>query len=235
MLNYEIRGLTPISPISIFSAIAPKYDLGNTVLSLGIHHLWRRKAVKLSGAKPGDKILDCATGTGSLALAFRKAVGEKGEVTGVDFCPEMLEIAKTKSAGTGIDFAIADVQKMPFENNRFDIASIAFGIRNMDDPVACLKEMGRVVRKGGVVVILELGQPRGFTKPLFNLYRKLVIPSVGGLLTGNRGAYEYLLDSSSTFPCGDRFLGLMKEAGVFTEVKAMPLWPGLAYIYTGRK
>jgi len=219
----------------MFSAIAPSYDLGNNVLSLGIHHGWRRKAVRLSGAKPGDRVLDCATGTGALALLFKKAVGEKGEVTGVDFCPEMLDIARKKSAAAGIHFETADILELPFTDNQFDIASIAFGIRNMEEPIACLKEMGRVVKKGGRVVILELGQPRGLTKPPFNLYRKWIIPSIGGLLTGNRAAYEYLLESSSTFPCGDKFLELMKEAGVFTETGATSLWPGLAYVYTGTK
>ena len=114
-----------------------------------------------------------------------------------------------------------------------DVASIAFGIRNVDDPVKCLSEMARVVRPGGRVVVLEFGQPTGFFGALFRFYSKVVMPRVGGLLTGNRAAYEYLPRTSAAFPAGERFLGLMEQSGGYKERVAHPLTFGTSYVYVG--
>ncbi|WP_426751974.1 bifunctional demethylmenaquinone methyltransferase/2-methoxy-6-polyprenyl-1,4-benzoquinol methylase UbiE [Myxococcus sp. Y35] len=219
----------------MFSSIATKYDVTNEVLSFGIHRLWRRKAVRLSGAKDGDRILDCASGTGDLALAFKRKVGTSGRVVGTDFCPEMLESApaKAEKAGLQVEFQVADAMDLPFAANSFDVASISFGIRNVDDPVKCLKEMARVVRPGGRVVVLEFGQPTGAFGALFRFYSKTVMPAVGGLLTGNRAAYQYLPRTSAAFPAGDRFLDLMDQAGAYAERAAHPLTFGTAYVYVG--
>ena len=147
----------------MFSSIATRYDVTNEVLSFGIHRLWRRSAVRLSGAREGNAVLDCATGTGDLALAFKRKVGASGRVMGTDFCKEMLDNAPAKAAREGlqVEFQVADAMALPFADASFDVASIAFGIRNVDDPVKCLKEMARVVRPGGRVVVLEFGQPTG--------------------------------------------------------------------------
>jgi demethylmenaquinone methyltransferase/2-methoxy-6-polyprenyl-1,4-benzoquinol methylase len=219
----------------MFSSIATRYDVTNEVLSLGIHRLWRRKAVRLSGAKPGDAVLDCATGTGDLALAFKRRVGGAGRVVGTDFCKEMLDSAPAKAAREGLqlEFQVADAMALPFADNSFDVASIAFGIRNVDDPVKCLGEMARVVRPGGRVVVLEFGQPTGFFGALFRFYSKVVMPRVGGLLTGNRAAYEYLPRTSAAFPSGDRFLTLMDQTGAYQERVAHPLTFGTSYVYVG--
>ncbi|AKF81874.1 ubiquinone biosynthesis protein UbiE [Myxococcus fulvus 124B02] len=219
----------------MFSSIATKYDVTNEVLSFGIHRLWRRTAVRLSQAKPGDSVLDCASGTGDLALAFKRKVGATGHVIGTDFCAEMLESgpAKAAKAGLAVDFQVADAMDLPFEDNRFDVASIAFGIRNVDDPVKCLKEMGRVVKPGGRVVVLEFGQPTGAFGALFRFYSKTVMPTVGGLLTGNRAAYEYLPRTSAAFPAGERFLSLMDQSGAYAERSAHPLTFGTANVYVG--
>ncbi|WNG17071.1 bifunctional demethylmenaquinone methyltransferase/2-methoxy-6-polyprenyl-1,4-benzoquinol methylase UbiE [Cystobacter fuscus] len=219
----------------MFSSIATRYDVTNEVLSLGIHRLWRRKAVRLSGAKPGDAVLDCATGTGDLALAFKRQVGEAGRVMGTDFCKEMLDSAPAKAEREGlrVEFQVADAMALPFADNSFDVASIAFGIRNVDDPVKCLSEMARVVRPGGRVVVLEFGQPTGFFGALFRFYSKVVMPRVGGLLTGNRAAYEYLPRTSAAFPAGDRFLALMEQSGGYKERVAHPLTFGTSYVYVG--
>ncbi|EPX56259.1 2-heptaprenyl-1,4-naphthoquinone methyltransferase [Cystobacter fuscus DSM 2262] len=219
----------------MFSSIATRYDVTNEVLSLGIHRLWRRKAVRLSGAKPGDAVLDCATGTGDLALAFKRQVGEAGRVMGTDFCKEMLDSAPAKAEREGlrVEFQVADAMALPFADNSFDVASIAFGIRNVDDPVKCLSEMARVVRPGGRVVVLEFGQPTGFFGALFRFYSKVVMPRVGGLLTGNRAAYEYLPRTSAAFPAGERFLGLMEQSGGYKERVAHPLTFGTSYVYVG--
>jgi demethylmenaquinone methyltransferase/2-methoxy-6-polyprenyl-1,4-benzoquinol methylase len=113
------------------------------------------------------------------------------------------------------------------------VASIAFGIRNVDDPVRCLREMARVVRPGGRVVVLEFGQPRGPFGALFRVYSRQVMPALGGLLTGNRSAYEYLPRTAAAFPAGDRFLALMSESGSFSQRGATPLLAGTAYVYVG--
>ncbi|QRK06128.1 bifunctional demethylmenaquinone methyltransferase/2-methoxy-6-polyprenyl-1,4-benzoquinol methylase UbiE [Archangium violaceum] len=219
----------------MFSSIATRYDVTNEVLSFGVHRLWRRAAVRLSGAREGNAILDCATGTGDLALAFKRKVGASGRVVGTDFCKEMLDSAPAKAAREGlqVEFQVADAMDLPFASDSFDVASIAFGIRNVDDPVKCLKEMARVVRPGGRVVVLEFGQPTGFFGALFRVYSKVVMPTIGGLLTGNRAAYEYLPRTSAAFPAGDKFLSLMDQAGAYQERVAHPMMFGTSYVYVG--
>jgi demethylmenaquinone methyltransferase/2-methoxy-6-polyprenyl-1,4-benzoquinol methylase len=220
----------------MFADISGDYDKINTVLSFGIHHLWRDQAVKLSGAKEGDKVLDCATGTGDLAIAFKKAVGDTGEALGTDFCAEMMESAPQKVAkqNLNIDFEVADVMNLPYEDDRFTLASIGFGIRNVDDPIQALREMGRVVVRGGRVVVLEFGQPNGLLKYPYEFYSQQVMPTVGGWLSGNREAYTYLPESSAHFPGGSDFVELMKEVGCFTRLKTKKLTGGIAYIYVGK-
>lgn len=219
----------------MFSHIAPRYDLANEVLSLGVHRLWRRAAIRLSGAVPGSAVLDCATGTGDLAIAFKRAVGSQGHVIGTDFCPEMLATAPAKSRRSGLEvqFEVADATALPYVARSFDIASIAFGIRNVDDPLTCLREMGRVTKAGGRVVVLEFGQPRGLFGSMFRVYSRTVMPWIGGLLTGDRAAYRYLPRTAAAFPSGERFLSVMSEAGVFEHCTATPLTFGTAYVYVG--
>lgn len=220
----------------MFSSIATRYDVTNEVLSFGIHRLWRRKAIRLSGAKPGDAVLDCATGTGDLAIAFKHTVGGDGRVVGTDFCPEMLESAPAKAAREGleIEFAVADAMDLRgYADDSFDVASISFGIRNVDDPVQCLKEMARVVKPGGRVVVLEFGQPNGLYGGLFRFYSKVLMPFVGGLLTGNRAAYQYLPRTAAAFPAGEKFLELMDRSGAYRKRVANPLTFGTAYVYVG--
>jgi demethylmenaquinone methyltransferase/2-methoxy-6-polyprenyl-1,4-benzoquinol methylase len=219
----------------MFSSIATRYDVTNEVLSFGIHRLWRRAAVRYSGAKEGDSVLDCATGTGDLALVFKRKVGASGRVVGTDFCPEMLQSApaKAQKEGLPVEFQVADAMALPFADATFDVASIAFGIRNVDDPVKCLKEMARVVKPGGRVVVLEFGQPQGVFGALFRFYSKTIMPAIGGLLTGNRAAYEYLPRTAAAFPAGERFLHLMDQAGAYRERVANPMTFGTSYVYVG--
>ncbi|MBX2987705.1 MAG: bifunctional demethylmenaquinone methyltransferase/2-methoxy-6-polyprenyl-1,4-benzoquinol methylase UbiE [Bdellovibrionaceae bacterium] len=220
----------------MFSQVAAGYDRANNVLSAGIHHLWRRKLVKLSGVRPGSAVLDCATGTGDLAIEFKKAVGPEGTVLGTDFCPEMLETAPMKARERGFDirFEVADVTRLPYEDHRFDVASISFGIRNVNDPVQALKEMARVTRPGGRVMVLEFGQVKApVIGPLYNWYSETVLPKIGGLITGQQQAYEYLQKSSSAFPCREDFLKLMDDSGAFADRRFTALTGGIAYIYTG--
>ncbi len=220
---------------AMFAEIAPKYDVANTVLSFGIHHFWRKKVIKLSNAQAGMSVLDCATGTGDLAIAFKKAVGASGSVLGTDFCAEMMEMAPAKSRAEGLDirFEVADAMDLPYAADSFDVASISFGIRNVDAPVQALRSMARVVRAGGKVVVLEFGQPHGVFGVLYRFYSNIVIPFVGGILTGKRDAYNYLNRTAAVFPSGNEFLSLMREAKVFSECIAIPLTFGVAYVYVG--
>ena len=216
----------------MFRTISGRYDRANTVMSAGVHHLWRRRAVRFSGAKPGDRVLDCATGTGDLAIAFQKAVGSAGTVIGTDFVAEMLDQAREKAPG--IRFEVADVTALPFEDHSFDIASISFGIRNVNDPKKGLSELARVVRPGGCVLVLEFGQPRSRSfGTLYDSYRKHVLPALGGAVTGERDAYDYLESSASRFPSGEQFVAMMQESARFASIDVKPLSFGIAYLYRG--
>lgn len=220
---------------SMFADIADDYDRINSVLSFGVHNGWRKKTVRESGAAPGERVLDCATGTGDLALEFKQAVGHEGYVLGTDFCREMIEHApgKAEKRELVVEFEVADAMDLPYEDSSFDISSIAFGIRNVDNPLQCLRELARVVKKSGRVVVLEFGQPSGMMKAPFNLYSRLIMPAVGGWISGNRDAYTYLPETSAAFPSGEAFLNLMDEAGSFSSSRAVKLTGGIAYVYIG--
>jgi demethylmenaquinone methyltransferase/2-methoxy-6-polyprenyl-1,4-benzoquinol methylase len=219
----------------MFADIAPDYDRVNTVLSMGVHDRWRRRAVQLAPAGKGFDVLDCATGTGDLAFEFAREVGPSGHVTGIDFVPGMVQRARAKGAkqSAGARFSVADALRLPFADDAFDLSSIAFGIRNVDDPVQCLREMARVVKHEGRVVVLEFGQPDGLMSLPYRFYSRHVIPRVGALLTGNREAYEYLPRTQAEFPCGEAFVDLMDEADVFASSSFESLTGGIAYIYVG--
>ncbi|MCM2282512.1 MAG: bifunctional demethylmenaquinone methyltransferase/2-methoxy-6-polyprenyl-1,4-benzoquinol methylase UbiE [Bdellovibrionaceae bacterium] len=235
MKSNAYQGPNPEKIRRMFSDISSRYDLANTVLSAGIHHLWRRKLVRWSDVGPGSRVLDCATGTGDLAIEFKKVVGS-GEVVGTDFCAEMLipAPAKAQAAGLDIRFETADVTHLAYQDAQFDAASISFGIRNVGDPARGLSEMARVVRPGGVVMVLEFGQPNSaLISSAYNFYSRKVLPKIGGLVTGHSKAYEYLQDSSALFPCREDFAALMKSTGRFASVEWRPLSLGIAYMYKG--
>lgn len=220
---------------NMFADIADDYDRINTVLSFGIHNAWRKRTVLESEAKPGDRVLDCATGTGDLALEFKRTVGHEGYVLGTDFCKEMIEHApgKAEDKKLVVEFEVADAMDLPYDENSFDVASIAFGIRNVDDPIICLKEMARVVKPGGRVVVLEFGQPKGALKMPYELYSRHVMPAIGGWISGNRDAYKYLPETSAKFPADDKFIELMMKSNSFSKCKAVKLTGGIAFVYIG--
>lgn len=222
----------------MFAEIAPSYDVANSVLSLGIHHLWKKKLVNLSGAKPGDSVLDTATGTGDLAIQFKKTVGDTGTVIATDFCEEILSHgpAKAAKAGLNITFKTADVTNLQFADQSFDIASISFGIRNVNNLSKAITELARVTKPGGRVMILEFGQMQiPVVKQTYNFYAKYLLPKIGGLISGKQAAYQYLNDSSQVFPSGESFKKLLIESGMFSRISVYPLMGGLAYIYKSEK
>jgi demethylmenaquinone methyltransferase/2-methoxy-6-polyprenyl-1,4-benzoquinol methylase len=220
----------------MFSQVAANYDKANSVLSVGIHHLWRKKLVKWSGAHLGQSVLDCATGTGDLAIAFKKVVGTTGTVIGTDFCEDMLSFAPQKAQvkNLEIQFEQADVTQLKYADNQFDISSISFGIRNVNNPSLGISEMARVTKPGGYVMVLEFGQmSTPVIGPLYHFYSEKILPFLGGFVTGQKEAYKYLQESSAQFPCREKFVELMIRTGHFSKVEYIPVSGGIAYIYKG--
>lgn len=225
------------SPINrMFASIAPRYDVANDILSLGLHRLWRQVLLKHSALKPGQRALDCATGTGDLALLLKRRAGAQGEVVGVDFCEPMLEVARKKAArqNLNVSFVSADVLALPHEAGYFDLATVAFGVRNFVPPNKGLAQMARVLKPGGRLLVLEFGLPPSRAwRRVYGAYSRYFIPRIGGLITGNRSAYAYLHNTSTTFPYGSDFLRLMRQAAKFTHLEAIALAGGIAYLYIG--
>lgn len=219
----------------MFAGIAPRYDRLNTILSLGLHHYWRWLAVRWSGVSETSTVLDCATGTGDLAFALKKKAPH-GVVVGRDFCLEMVEVARTKSTKYNIDvrFEQGDMMCLPDANCSYDLATVAFGIRNVDDPSTALKEMARVVRSEGKVIVLEFGQPEGVLfGPLYRWYSRWIIPLLGRMVSKDRDAYEYLPETAARFPCGTAFERIMQETNCFDSVSIRPLNAGVLWYYEG--
>lgn len=219
----------------MFSDISQDYDKMNDILSFRLHHLWRKNVVKLAELKPDFKVLDCASGTGDLAIEFKANLSQLSEVIATDFCQEMLDFIEPKAQKANVDLKVqtADVMNLPFENAYFDIASISFGIRNVDEPVVGLKEMARVVKSNGKVIILETGQPRGINKLFYNVYGKYIMPMLGNIFAKNKTAYTYLPTTAAKFPYGEEFVKLMKQTNAFAEISYYPQTFGVSYIYVG--
>jgi len=215
----------------MFGAIAGRYDLNNRLHSFGRDQAWRRCAVRMSGLKPTDEVLDAACGTGDLSRAFAAAGAKR--VVGLDFTPEMLAIARTKRAGA-VEFIEGDAMNLPFADASFDVVSIAFGIRNVSDPARALREFRRVLRPAGRLVVLEFSRPRSRLLAWGNdLYTKRIMPISATLISGDRsGAYRYLPRSIDTFLTREAMTGAMREAG-FTDISERPLTFGVCVCYRG--
>lgn len=220
----------------LFSSISGSYDKANDVITLGLARGWRKNLVDWSGASEGLRVLDCATGTGDLAIEFKKYVGQTGKVIGSDFCADMLKVAPGKAKRDNVDviFELGDVTALNYPSDEFDITSIAYGIRNVVDPVKALCEMARVTKPGGYVMILETGETETpVIKKMVNFYFEHVVPKLGGWVSGKRDAYEYLQNSSRSFPSGEDFMELMEATDAYSNIEYRKLMGGASYIYRG--
>lgn len=224
----------------MFGQIARRYDFLNHLLSLGIDHYWRWRTVRRVRPEGTLPILDVCTGTGDLALAFDRAAGRRLNIVAADFCHEMLDIGRQKSAKAGaaerITFLEADTENLPLPSNAFQIVSVAFGLRNVSDTDRGLSEMVRVAAPGGRVAVLEFSSPTWQPfKAIYGWYFRNVLPRIGQLLARNStAAYEYLPESVGQFPQGEALAARMRAAGL-SEVCCIPLTLGVATLYIGNK
>jgi demethylmenaquinone methyltransferase/2-methoxy-6-polyprenyl-1,4-benzoquinol methylase len=223
---------------AMFDRIAKRYDLMNRLLSLGMDGGWRRVAAREANLREGDRALDIASGTGDLAFEMAKRVGPKGYVVGLDIAHEMLVLGHAKSMARHerrVDHHEGDAMSLPYPDNTFRAATMAFGGRNVPDLTGSFREMTRVLQPGGRVVFLELNRPKlwGF-RHLFDFYFHTFSPLVGGLISGEKAAYEYLPRSVDNFEDVQAIKRCMEAAGL-VNVKIDPLMFGVANIHVGTK
>ncbi|OGU57851.1 MAG: ubiquinone biosynthesis protein UbiE [Ignavibacteria bacterium GWF2_33_9] len=225
---------------NMFASISGNYDKMNSILSFGIHHRWRKVTVNEANLQSGQRVLDCATGTGDLAFAFWERLNKitdtlPNQVIGTDFCEDMMIYAheKNEKIGNAVKFEFADVMSLQYESDTFDISSISFGIRNVDDPKRGVSELARVVKPGGKVLILEFGQPNGLFAVPYKIYSKYIMPQLGKLFASDKSAYTYLPVTASKFPAAENFLDIMNSTGQFSKTYYRKLTFGVAYLYVG--
>jgi len=225
---------------SVFSQIANRYDLMNSVLSFRQHKLWRRFAMKHAQLQSGGDALDVACGTGDWTLALAHAVGREGRVVGLDFCVPMLDVARKKLGKRGllqqqVTLLEGDAMNLPFADNSFDAVTIGFALRNVPDILTVLREMTRVVRPGGQVISLELSKPEApIFKSVYYLYFNRILPFVGSLAVGKKTPYAWLPESLIDFPDRGGLEKLFNEAGLI-HVHSYPLTGGIAALHIGHK
>jgi len=217
----------------MFDRIARRYDLVNTVLSGGTDAGWRRRAARETGLSPGGSALDVACGSGKLTAELARNAGPNGRVVGLDFSPQMLEIARRDHPG--IEFIEGDALKLPFADAAFDASTIAFGLRNLADPILGLREMLRVIKPDGRAVVLEFVRPpRGLIGGAYRLYLRTLLPAIGGLLSGEPSAYRYLSDTVDSYRTPDELTAMAAQAG-WTGIRFQGLAQGTVGILSGTR
>jgi demethylmenaquinone methyltransferase / 2-methoxy-6-polyprenyl-1,4-benzoquinol methylase len=227
-MSYEAGRLAADEVRGMFDRIAPVYDVMNRAMTMGLDRRWRRLAV-LESVQPGDRVLDACCGTGDLALAARKAGA--GEVVGLDFSERMLERARRKAPE--LEWVRGDVLALPFDDGAFDVATCGFGIRNVEDLEAGLRELGRVLRPGGKLAVLEITRPSGLLRPFFRLWFDVLIPLAGKVLPGGK-AYTYLPASVRRFPGPDDLAAVFRQAG-FENVTYRLLAGGIVALHVAER
>ncbi|MCG2582050.1 MAG: bifunctional demethylmenaquinone methyltransferase/2-methoxy-6-polyprenyl-1,4-benzoquinol methylase UbiE [Marinobacter sp.] len=223
----------------VFHSVAGKYDLMNDLMSMGIHRLWKRFTIELSGVRPGHQVLDIAGGTGDLTMKFSDLVGPTGKVVLADINASMLQVGRGRLMDRGyagnIEFAQADAEHLPFPDNTFNAVSIAFGLRNVTDKDQALRDMARVLKPGGKLMVLEFSKP---TNPLLNkaydMYSFNALPLMGQLFAGDSESYKYLAESIRMHPDQDTLKGMMEQAGL-VNCKYYNMTGGIVALHVGIK
>lgn len=232
---------TPTKPKGVavnamFTPIAKRYDLLNHILSLGADFYWRRCLVAAVTAQRPRRVVDLATGSGDVAFALKRALGNTAAITGMDFCKAMLDQAEKKRAKdkafTDISFCMGDCLNLPLEDHSVDVLTIAFGLRNLEDRHQGLQEMKRVLKPGGKLFVLEFSQPHRWFRPFYKLHLKLFVPTIAHLFTRNKQAYEYLSGSINGFPNREQIEAELAKAG-FKTIPALPLTFGVVALHCG--
>jgi demethylmenaquinone methyltransferase/2-methoxy-6-polyprenyl-1,4-benzoquinol methylase len=220
----------------VFDSVAPKYDLMNDLMSLGLHRLWKAFTVEVSGVRAGDHVLDIAGGSGDLARAFARRVGPAGEVWLTDINPAMLAVGRDRLLDDGAVAPVAqcDAEALPFRADRFDCVTVAFGLRNMTHKDRALAEMRRVLRPGGRLLVLEFSKVwKPLEKP-YDWYSLKVLPWLGGRVAHDEAAYRYLAESIRMHPGQEELRGMMEQAG-FENVEYFNLAAGVVALHRGWK
>ena len=220
----------------VFRSVAPSYDLMNDLMSLGLHRLWKRFAIEMSGVRAGDRVLDVASGSGDLAAAFARRVGPSGQVWMTDINAAMLEVGRDKLVDAGVfpPLALCDAEKLPFRDDAFDCVSVAFGLRNMTHKDRALAEMARVARPGGRVLVLEFSRPWKPLQGAYDAYSFEVLPRIGKYVARDEAAYRYLAESIRMHPDQETLKAMMEGAGL-ARVEYFNLAAGVVAVHRGYK
>jgi len=223
----------------VFASVAEKYDLMNDLMSFGVHRLWKRFALSLTGLRPGQAALDVAGGSGDLAAGMLRQVGKTGRVVLSDINPAMLAVGRDRLLDEGfvgnVECMIADAERLPFADGSFECVTIGFGLRNVTDKAAAIASMHRVLKPGGQLLILEFSKPLApGLKPLYDAYSFNVLPLLGRLVAQDAASYRYLAESIRMHPDQETLLGMMKEAG-FSQARYHNLTGGIVAVHRGYK
>ena len=237
---YEVDGSKKQQVSKMFDNIAGNYDFLNHFLSLNMDKTWRRKMIAELVSVDPKNVLDVATGTADVAINTVKQLKINDlTIKGVDISAEMLNIGRKKIEKEGlseqIELTLGDSEQLPYEGNKFDAVTVAFGVRNFENLERGLQEMHRVLRGGGKLVVLEFSKPTIFPfRQLYNFYFKYILPLIGKLTSKDNRAYTYLYESVQAFPDGDKFLTVLNKIG-FKDIQCKPLTLGICSIYIGYK
>lgn len=223
----------------VFHSVAARYDLMNDLMSGGVHRLWKRFTIELSGVRPGQRVLDIAGGTGDLAARFSRLVGGQGQVVLADINESMLRVGRDKLIDHGavgnIDYVQADAQHLPFPDDYFDCITIAFGLRNVTDKALALRSMLRVLKPGGRLLVLEFSKPRSeLLGKAYDLYSFRVLPLMGRLVANDADSYRYLAESIRMHPDQETLKAMMEEAG-FARSEFFDMTGGVVALHRGIK
>ncbi|MDY0006196.1 MAG: bifunctional demethylmenaquinone methyltransferase/2-methoxy-6-polyprenyl-1,4-benzoquinol methylase UbiE [Spongiibacteraceae bacterium] len=223
----------------VFHSVAARYDLMNDLMSGGIHRLWKRYTLEVSGVRAGNRVLDIAGGTGDLTAQFSRLLGRDGRVVLADINDSMLKVGRDKLVDQGlvgnIDYVQANAEHLPFPDNHFDVVSIAFGLRNVTDKDQALRDMLRVLKPGGRLLVLEFSKPASpLLGKIYDGYSFNVLPAIGRLVAGDADSYRYLAESIRMHPDQDSLKAMMEAAG-FAQVEYYNMTGGIVALHRGLK